>query len=291
MRKQFVKTLRNLLHTDDRTVLFLGDISVFGFKDEIKTLPLRAYNIGILEQSTISLAAGIAKCGLIPFVHTIAPFIVERGFEQLKVDFGYQELNGNFISVGGSYDYSSLGCTHHCPADVGLLSNIPGMEILIPGTSSEVDTLIIQSYNNSKPTYTRLSEYENKINFDTKHGKGVLVKEGSKATIICYGPMLQSVIDAAADLDVTLLYYTSIMPFDYDLLRENFNENIIICEPFYEGSTNHLIHACLVDKKYRVTNIGIPRKFLFKYGSKEQHDNSLKLDTSNIRDRLKQCIK
>ena len=118
MRKQLVKSVSNLLVNDKNTILLLGDIGVFGFRDSFKEYPDRVYNIGILEQSTISLSSGLSSVGLIPIVHTIAPFLVERCLEQLKVDFGYQELNGNFISIGSSYDYSSLGGTHHCPGDI-----------------------------------------------------------------------------------------------------------------------------------------------------------------------------
>jgi transketolase len=85
----------------------------------------------------ISLAAGLSKTDLIPVVHTITPFIVERALEQIKVDFGYQKLNGNFISVGNSYDYAGLGCTHHCPGDIAILSSIPGIQLVAPGNDKE----------------------------------------------------------------------------------------------------------------------------------------------------------
>ena len=85
----------------------------------------RYYNIGICEPSMVNLAAGFSKVGLNPVVHTIAPFLIERSYEQIKLDFGYQNLNGNFISVGNSYDYAGLGCTHHCPSDVAILSAVP----------------------------------------------------------------------------------------------------------------------------------------------------------------------
>ena len=88
-----------------------------------KKYPKRIYNIGILEQSMISMAAGLSNEGLKPIVHTIAPFIVSRAYEQLKIDFGYNKLNGNFVSIGASYDYASLGCTHHCPEDINLMYN------------------------------------------------------------------------------------------------------------------------------------------------------------------------
>jgi len=108
MRKQFVATIERLLDEDPRLVVLLGDIGVFAFRIAFKKHPKRVINIGILEQATVSLAAGLAKEGFIPLFHSIAPFVVERAFEQIKVDFGYQQLAGHFVSVGGSYDYAAL---------------------------------------------------------------------------------------------------------------------------------------------------------------------------------------
>ena len=129
MRGQFVKTVSKLIQNDDRVVLLLGDIGVYGFRDMLTNYPQRAYNIGILEQSTISLSAGLSLSNLIPIIHTIAPFIVERALEQIKVDLCYQGLGSNLVSVGASYDYAALGCTHHCPADIPTLNEIPGIEL------------------------------------------------------------------------------------------------------------------------------------------------------------------
>lgn len=290
MRKQFVKTIKDILYSDPKTVLLLGDIGVFGFREEIKQLPLRAYNIGILEQSTIGIAAGMASSGLVPFVHTIAPFIVERSLEQLKVDFGYQHLNGNFISVGGSYDYAALGCTHHCPADVSLMATIPNMEILIPGSSNELDSLLKETYDNGNPTYTRISENEHKQTISVRFGCASVIKTGRLATVVCFGPMLQEVVDATRNLDVTVLYYSTILPFDGKTLLDNFNETIIICEPFYEGSANHLIDFALLGKQHRKVNIGVPRRFLTNYGTKAEHDQNIGLDSESISRRIQSCI-
>ena len=60
MRKQFIKSVKNILRADEKTVLMLGDIGVFGFREELKDLPERAYNIGILEQATVGVAAGLS---------------------------------------------------------------------------------------------------------------------------------------------------------------------------------------------------------------------------------------
>ena len=280
MRKQFTKSLQEILYSNEKTCLLLGDIGVFGFRNELKNLPKRVYNIGILEQATIGVAAGMAKTGLIPFVHTIAPFMVERAFEQLKVDFGYQTLNGNFISVGASYDYASLGCTHHCPGDIGCLLNIPNMQIVCPGSSSEFDSLLKESYDNGSPTYFRLSEYENTQSYSVE----------SLATIVCFGNVLQSVIDATKDMDVTILYYTTVAPFDKETLIDNLTQTVIVVEPFYEGSANRLITKALEGQFYRLFNIGVLNMFLRSYGTKKEQDIALGLYPEAINQRIQKCL-
>jgi transketolase len=290
MRKQFVKSLSELLSIDEKTILVLGDIGVFGFRNEFASYPERVYNIGILEQSTISLSAGLSAVGLIPFVHTIAPFIVERGLEQLKIDFGYQGLNGNFITIGNSYDYSSLGPTHHCPGDVQLLLTIPNMEIIVPGTSNEFDLLLKQTYNDGNPTYFRLSEYENEKSYDVKFGKAKVIKKGKLATIVCVGNMLDRTIKACENLDVTILYYTTVNPFDTKTLQENLNENLILIEPYYKGGLNFKINECLNGNKYRILNIGVPHNFLTNYGKKIDHDKNFNLDVDGIKSSVEKFI-
>jgi transketolase len=290
MRKQLTSTVYELMTQDENLCVLLGDIGVFGFRKCFEEYPDRTYNIGILEQSMVSMASGLSKAGLIPVMHTISPFIVERALEQIKVDFGYQKINGNFISVGNSYDYAGLGCTHHCPGDIAVLSSIPNMQIIAPGNASEFDSLFKETYNNGSPTYFRLSEYKHDLNLNIVFGKANVLKKGSKATIICYGNMLKQVYNAVADLDVTLLYYSTITPFDDVTLRENYNENIIVCEPFYEGSTNYYVSKALNGLKHSLYNIGIPREFILNYGKKDQIDTLLGLDENLIKEKINKII-
>ena len=146
MRKQFVNTVKEIIEKDKNLFLILGDIGVYGFREVFQKYFKQIINIGILEQSTISFSAGLSKCGFIPVVHTIAPFIVERSLEQIKIDYGYQNLRGNLVSIGGSYDYAALGCTHHCPGDINILKSIPNIEIIVPGNSEEFDKLFKHLY-------------------------------------------------------------------------------------------------------------------------------------------------
>ena len=208
----------------------------------------------------------------------------------ISSSFMWADINGNFISIGNSYDYAGLGCTHHCPSDVATLSAIPNMQIISPGNSYKFDTLFKQSYNNGSPTYFRLSEYEHNLNFEVIFGKANVIKEGTKALIICYGNMLEPIYEVVKDLDVTLLYYSTIIPFDSETLKKYFNNNIIVCEPFYEGSTNYFINKTLEGVSYKLTNIGIPREFILNYGKKSQIDKILGLDINSLKNKLNKLI-
>ena len=288
MRKQFITTVEDLISKDEKIVLLLGDIGVFGFRNSLKSFPERVFNIGILEQAMTSLAAGMSKEGFYPIIHSIAPFIVERCFEQLKVDIGYQKFPINIVSVGASYDYAALGCTHHCPGDVSLMLTIPGMNVLVPGTEKDFDNLIRQTYKIGKPNYVRLTEKGHLIEgINVEYGKGVKIKSGVNGTVIVIGPMLQKVLEACKDLDVTVLYYTTLSPFDGHLLRENlYNGKIAIVEPFYEGTTAHIVLKELEAIPISLQSLGVPREFLTRYGSAAEHDEYLRLDSKNIFKRL-----
>jgi transketolase len=292
MRNQFTKTVTKLFNKDKKIFLILGDIGVFGFQNLLKKKPLRALNIGILEQATISFAAGLSKIGFVPIVHTIATFMVDRAFEQLKLDFGYQKLNGNFISVGASYDYAALGCSHHCPEDINLMKNIPTMQIVVPGNSIEFNQLFNQSYKKKLPKYFRLSSEENKLNLNVKFGKANILNQGKKVTVIAIGPVLNFIYEECIKMNLNLIYYTTIRPFDYNVLKKikNKTEKIIIIEPFYEGSITNNVINFFSKKKLQIESISIPYNFLTNYGSKQEHDEKLGFNKKNFIIKVKNLI-
>ena len=286
MRKQFVNTVESLFQQDDKIVLLLGDIGVFGFRNIFKEYKDRIYNIGILEQTMTSVAAGLSKEGFHPVVHSIAPFVVERSLEQIKLDTAYQSFPINIVSVGASYDYAALGCTHHCPADISLLLTIPSLNIFVPGCQSDFDSLFRESYNSKFPNYFRLTEnsHDTKVPI-AKKGQASKIKSGSKGIIIVVGPMLKSVLLATTDLDVTILYYTSIIPFDQKIIKDNLHDinKISIVEPFYEGTISHLVLNSVDLKPVSILNIGIPREFLTNYGKFKDHNEFLKIDSESLK--------
>lgn len=291
MRKEFVQLMANELASNPNSALILGDIGVFGHRKSMAIYPDRVLNIGILEQSMVSFAAGFAIEGITPTVHTIAPFLVERAFEQIKIDFGYQNLGGNFVSVGGSLDYSALGATHHCPGDVGMLLNVPKAEIYVPGTAEEFSSLFRGANRNQNISYFRLSESSNRESIDMDFQKGSLIQKGDLATVLAVGPMLDMVIEATQDLNVSVLYYNSLSPFDEELLRANLESGkLLLVEPFYENTLAPIIQHILFDRKIMVQSKGIPRIFITKYGKTQEHYEALGLTAMSIKKNLQDLI-
>ena len=287
MRQQMIQTIEELFAQDEQLTLVLADISRDLFKDVLQQYPDRAINLGILEQTAIGVAAGMALEGFIPVVHSIVPFLVERPFEQIKDDFCYQGLGGNFISTGASYDYSTEGMTHHGSGDVQILKSLPGMQIVVPGTASEFDRLFRAAYTNGSPTYYRMSTDTNSVEYPVEFGKLTVVKEGRQATVIAVGPTLSRVLSAVSDLDVSVLYCTTVAPFDAETLQATCQGNsIILVEPYYTGTLVRDLCAAMIHTPVRIEAIGVPHKVLTHYGTSQQHDEAIGLIPQAIRQRI-----
>ncbi len=146
MRKQFPVTIESIMEKDSRVVVLLGDISVHAFKDVFAKYPTRCFNMGICEQSLVGMAAGLAMAGFIPVVHTIEPFLVERAFEQIKIDFGYQELIGTIVGVDVAETAPNLGYTHQCPYALEMMAFVKGMNVFASETANQFDSLFKDNY-------------------------------------------------------------------------------------------------------------------------------------------------
>jgi transketolase len=285
MRKALVEVVEEVIRSNENSALLLGDIGVYGFRNALNDFPNRVFNLGILEQSMTGVAAGLASEGVVPIVHTIAPFLVERSLEQLKIDFGYQRLAGNFVSVGASFDYSGLGCTHHCPADVNILSSIEGFNIFLPGSPSEFKYLFNKHWNNGEINYFRLSEESHTQSIVCNFGEIQKVHSGGKATIIAVGPILDDVLEAANGLDVELLYCSSISQ-KAKMQLEVVSNKLIIVEPFNSGSIRQKLTILPSSSNPEILEVGVPVKFIRNYGTVEELKELLKLDVNSLRDRF-----
>lgn len=281
LRHEFADTMAEMGPKDPRLVVMVGDISHGILQPYAASCPGRYYNIGICEPTIVNMAAGLNKTGLIPVIHTIAPFITERAYEQIKLDFGYQNLSGNIVSVGGAFDYSQLGCSHHCYTDVSLISHLKRGVVILPGSPIEFNKLFKKTYANGLINYFRLPDNAHGIEFkdeDIQFGRGIRVRQGSNATIAVIGSQLRNALLAADKLStkgisVEVLYFHTIKPFDFELVRESVakTKRLLTVEELsaHDGIFNLCLRACLGLNEIAMSQIAID-DFVHGYGSYEE---------------------
>lgn len=287
MRKVFQEVVSERMLANENLYLLLGDIGVFGFRTIAEQIPSRVKNMGIMEQAMVSFASGIAKMGGIPILHSIAPFLIERPLEQIKVDFGYQGLPGKFVSVGGSFDYSHLGGTHHAPGDVAAFGAIPNSEIWIPAGNKDLKGVLQREIDSSNLTYFRLSERPSEEAIDPGPVGIRTISRGSRLTVVAIGPMLTEALEATKGLDVTLLSLNRIKPFPIQELisaSSGSEGKVLFIEPYYEGLTSMFIEDLAWSHKVRY--VGVRKAFLHDYGNFEHLQALAGLDPSSIRERI-----
>src|SRR5262245_1133273 len=133
MRDAFAKEITKLGTEDKRIVVLSGDIGNRLFDGSKAACPDRFFNCGVAEANMVSLAAGLALCGLRPVVYTITSFVTFRCYEQIRVDLCYHNVPVVLVGVGAGLGYASLGATHHSCEDIASLRVLPHMTVVCPG--------------------------------------------------------------------------------------------------------------------------------------------------------------
>ena len=286
MRTVFADTATALLDEDPLAAVVLAEISADMFGKAAARHPDRVLNVGIREQLMVSVGGGLALAGMRPIVHTYAPFLVERAYEQVKLDLGHQGVHAVLVSIGASYDAARAGRTHQAPEDVVLMDSVPGFTVIVPGHPSEVGPLLRGAMGTLEAgsTYLRLSTEANREARPVWPGLQV-VRSGRRAVVVAVGPMLSPVLDAVADLDVTVAYATTVRPFDASGLRELEASSgaVVLVEPYLAGTSAFTVASALASRPRRLLSLGVPRGELRQYGTPADHAVSYGLDAAGIR--------
>jgi transketolase len=286
MRTVFAETASALLDEDPLAAVVLAEISADMFGKAAARHPNRVLNVGIREQLMVSVSGGLALAGMRPIVHTYAPFLVERAYEQVKLDLGHQDAHAVLVSIGASYDAARAGRTHQAPEDVALMDSVPGLSVVVPGHPGEVGALLRGAFGalEGGSTYMRLSSEANREAQPVSASLQV-VRQGRRAAVVAVGPMLSPVLEAVADLDVTVAYATTVRPFDAAGLRsaEGGSGAVVLVEPYLAGTSGYAVSAALASRPHRLLSLGVPRTELRRYGAPADHAVWHGLDAAGIR--------
>jgi transketolase len=284
MRERFTSVTAELLDTNPRLAVVLADITAAAFEPAARRYPDRVINLGIREQLLVSVAGGLSLAGMRPVAHTFASFLVERPFEQIKLDLNHQGAGAVLVSSGASYDYSSAGRTHQSPGDVALLDTLPGWTVHVPGHPDEAERQLRAAAAGDGLVYLRLSEQSNAVPLAREPGKLSVLRTGTEGTVIAVGPLADSVVAATLGLDVTVLYASTVRPLDAQTLRETLRTpSVVLVEPYLAGTSVRAVTEALSGVPLRLLGLGVGREELRHYGTPAEHEAAHGLDPASLR--------
>ncbi|WP_030572838.1 transketolase family protein [Streptomyces aureocirculatus] len=297
MRDRFAPVMARLLDEDPRVAVVLAEIGKDAFEKTAHAHPDRVINVGIREQLLVGAGAGLALTGLRPVVHTFASFLVERPFEQIKLDFGHQDMGGVLVSAAASFDWPEGGFTHMSPGDVALLDTLDDWAVHVPGHPDEAETLlrhaVAPNTGSDGKAYVRLSTQGNAEAMPVDGEHFLTVREGARGVVVAVGPLLDQVLAATEGLEVTVLYATTVRPFDGAGLRRAAGAataDVVLVEPYLTGTSVAAANDALVDVPHRVLGLGVGRRELRRYGRVDEHVRAHGLDAGSLRERISRFL-
>ena len=193
-----------------------------------KKFPERFFDCGIAEGNMMTVAAGLAAAGQVPFASTFAMFAAGRAFEQIRNSIAYPHLNVKIGATHAGITVGEDGATHQCLEDLGVMRTIPGMAIVNPADATEARAAVEWAINYNGPVYLRFGRMAVPVLFDKdtykfEFGKGVKLAEGKDVTIVATGIMVDMALSArellaAEGIDARVINIHTIKPIDRDII-------------------------------------------------------------------------
>lgn|SRR5574341_1670004 len=188
----------------NRNVVVVGGDTTQSLKTSLfgEKYPDRFFNVGISESNVVSIAAGLALSGKVPFASTYAAFIPGKCVDQIRNAIAYGNLNVKLVVSHGGLSVGPDGGSHQQLEDFAITRAIPNMQVIVPADEIATRKLVYLAAETRGPMYMRLTRpksalvYE-KNGVDLKIGKSVTVRDGSDITVIACGLMVPEAVEAS----------------------------------------------------------------------------------------------
>jgi len=224
LREAYGKTLVELGRENPDIVVLDADLSPSTMTHFFaREFPDRFFDCGVAEQNMVTIAAGLAASGKIPFASTFAVFVPGRSFDQIRMSIAYSRLNVKLVVTHGGISVGEDGASHHSVEDLALIGSLPGFTVIVPADAIETAQAVRVAAASNGPFYIRLCRpklplvYNQDYRFEL--GKAVTMRQGKDATIIAIGVMLSAALEAADNLrrqgiDCRVLNMPTLKPVD-----------------------------------------------------------------------------
>ena len=240
-----------------------------------KAFPERHIDCGIAEANMTGIAAGLATCGIVPFISSFAMFAAGRAFEIVRNSIGYPHLNVKIGATHAGISVGEDGASHQCNEDMALMRSIPGMVVICPSDDVEAKAAVRAAYEYNGPVYLRFGRFGAPVindNPDYKFeiGKGITLKDGSDITIVATGLCVSQALEAAETLaaegvSARVINIHTVKPLDEELIIKAAKETKMLFtveEHSIIGGLGSAVCECLAENHpTKVVRIGMRDRF------------------------------
>lgn len=295
MRNVLCNTL--VKHSSDKRFVFLtGDLGYNALEPLRDAMGSRFINAGVAEQNMVSVSAGLASTGFIPWLYSIAPFIYARPFEQIRNDVCMHDLPVKIIGNGGGYAYGVMGATHHAIEDYGAMLGLLNMHVFIPAFAEDVPPIVEKLADFWHPAYLRLGASETPKNcILPPYNPWRKLLKGEGPTMLIAGPLAGGIIGALTELDESIrpdIWVLTELPVHPNNIPIGFMDDLrssghlfVVEEHVAHGGVGQMMASCLLmmgEAPARFTHrfaLGYASEL---YGSQRFHRKECGLDPEGI---------
>lgn len=299
MRDAFFDKLYEIAQKDRDVILVSADMAAPSLDKFRSELGEQFINVGIAEQSLVTIASGLALGGKKVFMYAIMPFVTLRCYEQIKIELSLMNIPVTAVGVGSGFSYDDSGPTHHSTEDIAIMRALPNMIVLNSSDSVMAAKFAEMSYQLSKPNYVRLDRevlpviYSKDSDF---HDGLTSFKAGKDVCIIATGNMVHQAFEISGKLEehsikagVVDLY--RIKPVNQKLLLEVIEGSkklVTLEENLINGGIGSLVAEVLADngKPSPLKRFAIPDKYYYAYGGRKNLQSLCGLDVDSVTTRI-----
>ena len=295
IRDAFFDEVYNIASHDPGVIFLTADMGAFSLNRFKADLSGQYINVGVAEQNMVSVAAGLALGGKKVFIYTIAPFVTQRCYEQIKVDICGMRLPVTIIGSGPGITYSSDGPTHHAIQDVADMRALPEMTIFNPSDPVMAAAAARIAYQSQGPVYVRIDKGKLPLLYDGSHDFSAglaLLKKGRDLTIVATGIMVPQAFKVVEELamhsvDAGIIDIYRLKPINEELLLTFIGQSdriVTLEEHSLIGGIGSAVSEILVDnrKAIPVKRIALSEKNCLGYGDREWMHSFYGLDVKSI---------
>jgi transketolase len=301
------RVLADLADADDRIVVLTADLGFSNRTIEFaKRHPDRFFDLGIAEHNMVSVAAGLAACGAVPYAGTFASFLALMCCEQIRTDLAYPNLPVRLLSHHAGISLGYYGTSHHATEDIGIMRSIANMKIVCPSDAYSCEQALRQTVDLDGPIYFRLGRGRDPDVYHSgdkwEFGKISVLRDGKDGLLLSNGIMVSAAREAADRLvkdgiELTVVDLHTLQPLDTERLLSLIKEHrkVFVAEEHNTvGGVATIIADAVIDARINdvhLVRIGLPSDEYATIGPPYYLYQHYGLDGIGIAERIRKVLK